>query len=197
MNESTEVCSPLADIIKKAMSSKSTGTVSEAKAKIEKRMKGASGEILVVCDLSGSMGDFIGSGQTSKYEHLKVALADIRRSYSKVRVILFNSFPEEWTGAAIPAPAGGTDLAGALRFAMQWRPRKTIIISDGLPDDQWAAQTAADAITGEVDTIYCGPDGHPAIQFLRSLAHSTGGVSLNWDGYSTQLGTHVKGLLTA
>ena len=197
MNDSTEVSSPLADIIKKAMNSKASGAVSEAKAKIEKRMKGASSEILVVCDLSGSMSDPIGDGSVSKYQHLKIALADIRRSYSKVRVILFSSGAEEWKGGAIPMPGGGTDLAGALRFAMQWRPRKTIIISDGLPDDQWAAQTAADAITGEVDTIYCGPDGHPAIQFLRSLAHSTGGVSLNWDGYSTQLGTHVKGLLTA
>lgn len=195
--ESTEVSSPLADIIKRAMNRKSSGAISEARAKIEKRMQGASDEILVVCDLSGSMDDFIGNGGTSKYEHLKIALNDIRRSYSKVRVILFSSGAEEWKGGTIPQPNGGTNLAGALAFARKWKPKKTIIISDGVPDNEIAAQQEADAITGEVDTIYCGPDGHPAIQFLRSLAHSTGGTNLNWDGYRSELAANIRGLLTA
>lgn len=195
--ESTEVSSPLADVIKRATQKKSSGAISKARAKIEKRMKGASDEILVVCDLSGSMEDPIGVGGVSKYEHLKIALADIKRSYSKVRVILFSYGPQEWAGGPMPEPNGGTNLAGALAFARKWRPKKTIIISDGVPDDEYAAQKEADAITGEVDTIYCGPDGHPAINFLRSLAHSTGGTSLNWDGYRSELASNIRGLLTA
>jgi hypothetical protein len=194
--ESTEIASPLASIVRKAMQSKAKGPVAEQRAKYEARMKNASDEILIVADLSGSMYESIGGLAVAKYEHLKIALADIRRSYSKVRVIIFNSACEEWNRTDLPMPNGCTDLGGALKFASRFKPRKTIIISDGLPDNEQEAQDAADKITGEVDTIYCGPDGHPAIQFLRSLAHSTGGVALNWDGYRTELASNIRGLLT-
>ncbi|HLK50590.1 MAG TPA: hypothetical protein VKT49_20760 [Bryobacteraceae bacterium] len=66
---------------------------------------------------------------------------------------------------------GSTDLAGGFRFIEGWPPRQTIVISDGLPDDARAAA----AITGSIDTIYCGHDGDAAIEFLRRLSRDSGG----------------------
>jgi hypothetical protein len=93
---------------------------------------------------------------------------------------------------------GGTDLGKAIELASTFRPKKTIIISDGLPDSEVEASAAVDRITGEVDTIYCGPDSDPAIGFLRSLSRRGGGVHITWDGYRhKQLTPVVMGLLTA
>lgn len=192
---SQEISSPLASIIKRAMESKATGPVASAKEKVAKRNANASDEVLVVCDLSGSMVESIGGLNVSKFRHLEIAVADIRKRFPKIRVIGFHSIAFEINSPNLPLPTGGTDLARALDFARQWKPRKTIIISDGLPDDPDAAQGSANRLTGVVDTIYCGPDGHPAIEFLRSLSNSTGGTSLAWDGYQTQLAANIRGLL--
>jgi len=192
-----QIASPLSDIIKRAMSAKASGgVVSEARLKYEQRLKGASEEIIVVADLSGSMLETIGGLNVTKHEHLRIALDDIKKNYPKVRVVVFNSTHQEWKKGVLPSPGGGTDLARALAFADQWKPKKTIIISDGLPDDEQAARVAALALTGVVDTIYCGPDGHPAIDFLRSLSERTCGTPIAWNGMRTQLAANIRGLLT-
>ena len=189
-----QIASPLSDVIKRAMSAKPQGVVAEAKQKVAKRMEKASGEMLVVCDLSGSMAEGIGGLSVSKYEHLEIALEDIRKAFPKVRVVGFNSTVKEIKGK-LPPPGGGTDLAGALKFAGKFRPAKTIIISDGIPDNEHLATCEADTLTGIIDTIYCGPDGHPAIEFLRSLSRLAGGTSLAWDGFQSQLSANIRGLL--
>lgn len=209
---SNEISSPLADIVKKALESKGSGKVQklrEAEQKrlaiAQKRMKGASKDVLIVADLSGSMSESIGGLNVTKHRHLEIALADVRKTHPLAKVIIFNGGAQLFTGTQLPEPAGGTNLAGALQFASQHKPQKTIIISDGLPDNEVAAKEQADKLTGVVDTIYCGPDGHPAIEFLRSLSHATGGVSIEWDGCMEALGTarnantlasNIRGLLT-
>ena len=207
---SQEIVSPLADIVRKAMESKNSGKVQELREAEQKRldlaakrMKGASSEILIVADISGSMEESIGGLSVTKHQHLEIALADIRRTHPSAKVIVFNSFVQLFTGTKVPCPTGATNLAGALEFAQSFRPKKTVIISDGLPDDEQAAKKEAGKLTGVVDTIYCGPDGHPAIEFLRSLSNSTGGISVEWDGRMDALGrgtsntlaSNIKGLL--
>lgn len=210
---SNEITSPLADIVRKAMQEKTSGKVQELReveqkreAIAAKRMKNATQEVLIVCDNSGSMHESIGGLNITKHRHLEIALEDIRKTHPKARVIVFNVSAHEFTGTKLPRPDGGTNLAGALQLAGTFRPQKTIIISDGCPDNEMAAKQQADRITGVVDTIYCGPDGHPAIEFLRSLSHSTGGVSIEWDGRVDALGNargtntlaaNIRGLLTA
>lgn len=209
---SNEITSPLADIVRKAMEGKTSGKVQqlrEAEQKrleiVAKRMKRANQEILIVADLSGSMGEPIGDLNLTKHQHLEIALADVRKTHPAAKIIVFSSTHQLFTGAKLPPPAGGTNLAGALHFASTFRPQKTIIISDGIPDNEVTAKQEADKITGVIDTIYCGPDGHPAIQFLRSLSHFTGGISIEWDGRMDALGNtrgtntlaaNIRGLLT-
>jgi hypothetical protein len=162
-------------------------------ARIKKRYVGATDVVTVLCDCSGSMTDLVGSSGISKFRHLQIALQDLQRGFPKIRLIAFGSTALEVSRAEdLPDPGkesdgaacvgGSTNLAGALELAGQWKPRKTIIVSDGLPDSESQAKRAAQAMTGGIDAIYCGPDAHPAVSFLRSLCRDAGGVTTSWDG---------------
>ena len=188
----TELSAPLAEIVRRA----SERTVEGPAAKLKLRFANASDEIIVLCDCSGSMADRLGDLTTSKWEHLRITLEDILKTHPKIRVIAFASDAELASGASLPTPCGGTDLARGLQLAGQFKPRKTIVISDGMPDSKEHARAAADAMTGAIDTIYCGPDGETeAIGFLRSLARSTGGCHVTWAGYRSPLGPGIRALL--
>lgn len=189
---STELASPLADIIKRAASAPVEG----AAAKMKQRFTNCTAEIVVLADVSGSMSDVIGSSGLPKWQHLAIALKDVLTLHPKIRLVAFHSYPVELKNPAeLPEPAGGTALDEALKMAAKYKPRKTIIISDGLPDDGKAALDAADKMTGQIDTIYCGPDSHPAVEWLKKLSRSTGGIQVVWDGYKQQLTSAVRGLL--
>jgi hypothetical protein len=158
-------------------------------AQVRKRYTNASDVIAVLCDCSGSMTDLVGSSGISKFHHLQIALEDLQHGFPKIRLIAFGSTAKEFkTAKEIPdphrtAPLGhGTNLTAALEMAARLKPRKTIIISDGLPDESQGPIDIADTMTGSIEAIYCGPDGHPALAFLRSLCHSTGGSAVAWDG---------------
>ena len=195
-----ELWSPLADVIRKAAQS----TVEGPAARLKKRFENAGPDRAVLCDCSGSMADLVGSSGLSKYQHMVIALKDVLQSDPKIRLVAFASrakaipSPEELPNPMIGGALGsGTNLGDALLLAARWKPRRTIVISDGLPDSEDYALQAVDKLTGAVDTIYCGPDAHPAIQFLRKLSRSAGGSSYRWDGYPHELTTIIRGLLPA
>ena len=150
------------------------------------------------------MADFVGSSNMSKMQHLAIALKDVLQRFPQIRIVPFASMVKEIKDPKdLPSPddvnnnlGGGTDLAAALNFIQKHKPRRTIIISDGLPNSEIHAQQAADQITGGIDTIYCGPDEHPAVKFLAGLAKSAGGASYVWNGY-TELGATLRKLLPA
>ncbi len=144
---------------------------------------------MVLCDCSGSMSDLVGSSGISKFRHLQIALADLEQGFPALRLVAFASLAREVEGSSgLPDPDKGmglgnsTNLAGALEVAAGWKPRRTIVISDGLPDSESNALDAAQRMTGAIDTIYCGPDAHPAVLFLQSLSRKTGGHAVVWDG---------------
>ncbi len=188
-----ELSSPLHSIIRKAASNQVEGPA----AKMKRRIADAQGGVFVLIDCSGSMLDTIGSSRMSKFEHMQIALRDVLIGYPKIRIIAFGT-----TAVEVPNPkdlacnGGGTNLAGGLEFVSKFKPHKTIVISDGLPDSEEDAMDAADKMTGSVDCIYCGPDAHPAVKWLQSLAKSCGGVQATWDGYKP-LGQTIRGLLPA
>jgi len=195
-DQSKELSSPLAAIVIRAMRSKPDGKLSQVRQKIEQRMKNASDIKIALVDVSASMGESIGCLKMTKHDHLCIALRSVRRYYPDLQVIAFNGTVQSLAqDEDPPPPCGGTDMARALEMAARLRPQKTVIISDGLPDNESDARQEAAAITGTVDTIYCGPDGHPAIEFLRSLAHDTGGISVVWHGMQDTLGRQIVGLI--
>lgn len=187
-----DLISPLQEIIKRAAANKIDGPV----ARIKKRLADSTSEIVILADCSGSMSDFIGSVGIRKCDHLKIALADVLKYYPTIKIIAFNSTARVIDGLTdLPAPSGGTALAKALVVASKFKPRKTIIISDGLPDSQPLALEAAEAITGVIDVIYCGPEGSPAIDFMQRLARDCGGTQFSWDGYRGEISSAIRRLL--
>lgn len=144
-----------------------------ATAAYKRRLDGAGSAHVVLADVSGSMGDRAGSRR--KIVVLQEALDQAMPAGA--RLIAFSTLPTEIpAGARLPSPEGGTALHLALAAAAAHRPRHTLVLSDGQPDDKAAALAAADRMTGVIDVIYCGPDNDPeAIAFMRELACRGGG----------------------
>lgn len=191
-----EIASPLQDIIRKAMESKAEGPI----AKLRKRFEGCSPVIAVLCDVSSSMCEGIGALGLSKYRHLEAALKDVFESHPHIKIIAFG-----WNARMVDDPAqlppphdGDTDLAAGLALAARLKPRKTIVISDGLPTDGDKALKVAGRMTGSIDTIYCGQESHDKpIAFLRQLARDTGGTEIVWDGYKASIGSTIRAMIEA
>lgn len=189
-----EVLSPLKNIIERLAATEVQGRA----AQMKKRFVDCSDAIVVLCDCSGSMEDGIGGLSLSKFEHLKIALEDILQTWPQIKLVAFASSAKVVAGPnQLPPPGGGTNMARALQLAATFRPRKTIVISDGLPDHAGAALAAAQAVAGSIDTIYCGPDEHPAVDFLRQLSRECAGNSVVWDGVKTGITYAIRGLLPA
>jgi uncharacterized protein with von Willebrand factor type A (vWA) domain len=193
-----EVLASLQDVIRRAAENRVTGPA----AAIEQRFRDSTDVIAVLCDCSGSMTDVVGS-RLSKFEHLQIVLADLEKGYPKMRIVAFGSIAKQVQDAKhLPNPhkgmafGGGTNLAAALDLAGKWRPRKTIVVSDGLPDSEEEALEAAALMTGAIDTIYCGPDDHPAVEFLSSLSRKTGGTGVIWNG-PREIRSMIRALLPA
>ncbi len=190
-----EVISPLAQIIRRAAESKADGPIANAR----KRLADASDEVVLLLDVSSSMGDYVGTFAMRKCDHLAVALKDVLMYHPKIRIITFGMLVNELDDPArLPAPAGGTPMAKALSVAQKYKPRKTIIVTDGMPTDgEENVRAAAQRLTGVIDAVYCGHDGHKAAEFLQSLCRDTGGTQMTWDGYKGEIGSHIRGLIGA
>jgi Mg-chelatase subunit ChlD len=122
------------------------------------------------------------AGSRKKITVLQEALDQIRPQFPAARIIAFNSTAQEMF-ESLPEPDGSTALHYALEYGRQYRPRHTIVISDGQPDDEAAALEAAEKLTGIIDVVYCGPDSDKeAIAFMHRLARSAGGrvVRTDW-----------------
>lgn len=140
-----------------------------------RRFAGASNATVLLCDVSGSM-DESASGR-KKIEHLREAVGSVLPNCPGARIITFASAALDIpTPGQIPEPSGGTAMHLGLDAAALSFPRRTVVISDGLPDNQESALAAAERLTGTIDVIYCGPDSDAdAIAFMRRLARVGGG----------------------
>jgi hypothetical protein len=65
---------------------------------------------------------------------------------------------------------GGTNLADGLKQIANLNPSKTIVISDGVPNDEGAAIAEAEKVSGVISTVYIGDDDKSAIAFMRRLS---------------------------
>lgn len=168
---SEAIANPLQSLIAQAGNQQPAGEV----ARLRLRQRGATDTVAILADVSTSMAET--AGATSKYEILKTALRNVWPSAPNARLIAFDSLPEFLADPQLlPLPRGGTALHLAIEAAQSLYPGRTLVITDGRPDDKPAALDAADKLTGRIDVIYCGPDGDlDAISFLQRLARSTGG----------------------
>lgn len=195
----TDLLNPLADVVNRALKSKATGPA----AKLQERFAKAGTETIALCDVSGSMESFVGSSHSSKFDHLVAALEDVVKGFPQLVIVAFSSravksdvatfkahqkaikgaSTGKWTPKPFDCLGGSTAMGDALEFvAANYKPRKTILITDGQPDDEDHALQAVELLTGSVDTIYCGPDADPGVDFLKRLSRAGVGTQVTWDG---------------
>src|SRR5690606_21290112 len=133
--------------------------------RVRERLASAGAGTVILCDTSGSMAERAGAKR--KIDHLREALRSVFRP--GITIIEFNSVPRVVESPNdISEPSGGTDMASGIRLAAAETPERTIIISDGEPNNESDALEAAKHLSGTIDVIYCGPDNNTAaISFMR------------------------------
>lgn len=157
-------------------------------------------EAVILCDTSGSMHTKDSRGGRSRYEVALEELAQLQNANpGKLAVIAFSDTTVFVPTGQPPLLSGGTDLAGALRFAKMadTGDMKFIVISDGQPDDEQAALQAAAQFKGRIDCVFVGrEDDQPARAFLERLAKRSGGQAVLADK-AQQLAAQTQRLLLA
>lgn len=138
--------------------------------RIQLRLNGGGVGQVVLADVSSSMSEM--AGERTKSQVLRDALAE----HHAARIVAFASSANVVDVASLPAPCGGTALHLGLDLAATLRPARTLVISDGRPDDEEKAFRAADSLPGVIDVLYVGPaDDTRAIQFMQRLARAGAG----------------------
>lgn len=171
-----------------------TGAVAKQQARIDRRL----GAAVILADVSASMGGPAWGGQR-KIDVLRQAVAGAMQQTGAKLVAFSGSVRNVDT---VPEPESNTNLAAALKHVKDMDPGVTLVISDGLPDNEAAALSVARAFRGAIDVLYIGPESDTAaIAFMRRLAASADGNVRTHDvarlgaGHGQQLIGHVAGLL--
>lgn len=156
-------------------------------------------DVLLVVDMSGSMGCKDAPGGLSRYEAAENELARLQGELpGKIGVIAFSSYPVFVPNGKPPHLDGSTDMAGALQFVKVADDTgiKFILISDGEPNDKEGTLKVAKTFKTKIDTIFIGPEMSSGKAFLDKLASLTGGKSVKTKEVA-MLAQPVKALLQA
>lgn len=135
-------------------------------------------EIIDIVDCSGSMSCHDSRDNQRRYDVACQELAALQASrLGKHAIISFSSYPQFQPGGHLPNPSGGTDLAGALKFARlaDLDDMQFFIISDGRPDVESDALAEAQQFKAKISCVYVGPEGGRGQRFLEQLAKASGG----------------------
>lgn len=156
-------------------------------------------DVIVVVDISGSMGSNDSRGGKSRYEVACEELANLQATLpGKIAVISFSD-DAKFCPSGLPGMIEcSTNLTKALRFvkvADEVPGMKFILISDGQPDDESGALNVAKTFQNHIDVIYVGPESNPfGRDFLYKLAAATGGKSVTAEA-AKELSATVQRLL--
>jgi hypothetical protein len=163
-----DLANPLQALI--AGAARSTPAVTGEVERTRARLDAPGAAVVVLADCSSSMAER--AGARTKADLLAEALDSVLPDLPGATLIGFATTAAGLPSAAhLPAPAGGTALHLALDLAAGLRPGRTLVVSDGRPDDEARALAAAGGLPGIIDVIYCGPDDDAAaIDFMRRLA---------------------------
>ena len=136
-------------------------------------------DVLVVCDMSGSMACDDAPGGKPRYVAACEELASLQRQYpGKIAVIAFSGHAELVPGGSPALMGGDTDMVAALKAA---KPAdglgiKIVLLSDGEPNDREATLAEARKFKTPIETVYIGPERESrGREFLQELARKTGG----------------------
>lgn len=135
-------------------------------------------EIIDIVDCSGSMSCHDSRDNQSRYNVACQELAALQAQRpGKHAIISFSSYPQFQPGGHLPNPSGGTDLAGALKFARlaDLPGMQFFVISDGQPDVEHDALAEAKKFKAKISCVYVGPEGGHGQAFLEQLAKTSGG----------------------
>lgn len=158
-------------------------------------------DVITIVDTSGSMNEHDSRGGRTRYEIACEELANLQGSLSgKIAVLAFSHDTIFCPNGAPQFLGGGTNLAGALRFAkMADVPGiRFIVISDGQPDNEEQALAAAKTYKNRIDVIFVGPETNPTgREFLRKLAQASGGIAVTADRAKELAEVTQRLLLTA
>jgi len=163
--------------------------------KEEKKALQEKARLVFLLDCSGSMSEYVRGER--KIDTLRKVLKD----YEECQKVFFNS--NAGVISYIPEPDGRTDMALGFRTCQPLFPKRIILISDGLPDDEEEAIREAKALHVKVDVIYIGEGGDSGETFMRRLASECGGREITVDisspsdiSFSSQLKQSVAGLIS-
>ena len=161
-----------------------------------------SADAVILVDTSGSMMSGDSRSGRTRYNVALEELAQLQAHMpGKLAVLAFSDDCIFVPGGQPPLLGGGTNLAGALRFAKvaDVPGIRFVVISDGQPDDSHAALSVAATYTNRIDTIFVGPesDWHGGQAFLQRLAAASGGKHLAADRAMELANKTERLLLTA
>jgi Mg-chelatase subunit ChlD len=181
---------PLAALIMTAARLPKTGTVEVH----QKRIEAAGNVSVVLADVSSSMANEADGGR----RRIDV-LQDALRGVAYDRLLAFSqAVVEVTTTEQLPTPSGNTALHLAIKAASGHKPGRTLIVSDGEPDDEVKAIAEAEKLGGRIDVVFCGPESNiRARSFLMRLASLGGGRFVHCDisRQSNLLAPAIRGLL--
>ena len=155
-------------------------------------------DVIILCDVSGSMGAHDSRNNQTRYEVMCQELTSLQKGLpGKLGVVAFDNNPQFCPGGLPVFSGGGTDLYKALQFVKvaDLEGMRFILISDGEPDDKTMALKVAKTFTNKIDVVYVGPENLPAGRaFLQQLAAACGGKSVTADR-AKELGATIQTLL--
>lgn len=137
------------------------------------------GGTFIACDCSGSMTEATENPGERRIDALRGVVYGLRQQHAAFRTIIFESSCYE--ADMIPEPTGGTNMTQMFDYAREQGAKHLIVISDGQPDSQEHALTAAQSLVNagckRIDVFYVGPKGgyaQGAVDFMNKLAKLTG-----------------------
>jgi hypothetical protein len=137
-------------------------------------------ELVAIVDVSGSMATADSRDGRTRYD---VACEELARLQGEcpglVALVAFAGSARFVPHGIPPLLGGGTNLAGALRFASRVDGTNVTfcVVSDGWPDDAEGALSIARTFKDPISTIFVGPESDLAGQeFLLELARAARGT---------------------
>lgn len=195
----SNLSNPLQNLIDAANKSllKQTGVTDKYQARINDNRTNINSVIFL--DVSASMNESVGS--LRKIDILRQALE--RPLLSTEFAIAFNSVPTMIPSLYhIPLPCGNTALHLALIEAQKLRPKQSLVVSDGLPDDPEQCLVVASTLSGIINCLYIGDESNSeAIEFMRRLSMTGCGRSdvcdVRFVMNQQRLAPAIRGLLSS